>query len=134
MKKLLIIVLALFAVSCSTDQVANNTDQNQEQVNVVETTNQTSKEEATTDENEETTADELPVFNAESLSQYNGEDGMKAYVAVDGIVYDVTDVAAWQSPHAGQFKPGKDYSEEIKSSPHGKKNLEGLEVVGTYEE
>jgi len=134
MKKLLIIVLAIFAVSCSPDQVVDNAEQ--EQVNVVETTNQTSveNEEATSDENEEATSDELPVFNAESLSQYNGEDDMKAYVAVDGLVYDVTDVPAWQSPHAGRLKPGKDYSEEIKSSPHGKKNLEGLEVVGTYEE
>jgi predicted heme/steroid binding protein len=78
--------------------------------------------------------DEIMVFDAESLAKYNGKDGMRAYVAVDGLVYDVTDVAAWQSPHAGRFEPGKDYSEEIKQSPHGKKNLEGLEIVGEYEE
>lgn len=74
------------------------------------------------------------VFDAESLAEFNGKDDQPAYVAVDGIVYDVTDVKAWQSPHAGQFEPGKDYSKEILESPHGKKNLEGLTIVGRYEE
>ena len=74
------------------------------------------------------------VFDAEMLATYNGKDGQPAYVAVDGIVYDVTDVKAWQSPHAGKFEPGKDYSVEIGSSPHGKNKLKGLTKVGTYEE
>lgn len=77
--------------------------------------------------------EDLEVFNKMSLAAFNG-DGTKAYVAVDGLVYDVTDVKAWQSPHADRLEPGKDYSKEIKQSPHGKKNLEGLEVIGTYEE
>lgn len=78
--------------------------------------------------------DSLPVFNAETLKEYNGENGQRAYVAVDGIVYDVTDVPEWQSPHGNGYTPGFDYSEEIKLSPHGKSKLNSLEIVGAYEE
>ncbi len=33
----------------------------------------------------------------EEFKQYDGKDGHKAYVAVDGTVYDVTGVEAWQN-------------------------------------
>lgn len=72
------------------------------------------------------------VFDKEMLSKYNGQNRMKAYVAVDGIVYDVSDVKAWKGLHQGKYEPGYDYSEIIRQSPHGLKNLEGLPIVGTY--
>lgn len=130
MSKLLIIVLALFAVSCSTNEAIENSASE----TMENETEAVMNVEETEEDAQETASEDMTVFNAESLAKYNGEDGMKAYVAVDGLVYDVTDVAAWQTPHAGRLKPGKDYSNEIKQSPHGKKNLEGLEVVGTYED
>ena len=34
-------------------------------------------------------------FNQTELAKYNGQNGQPAYVAVDGVVYDVTGVAAW---------------------------------------
>ena len=34
-------------------------------------------------------------FNQTELAKYNGQGGQPAYVAVDGVVYDVTGVAAW---------------------------------------
>jgi len=34
-------------------------------------------------------------FNQAELAKYNGQAGQPAYVAVDGVVYDVTGVAAW---------------------------------------
>ena len=34
-------------------------------------------------------------FTLEELAKYNGKDGNPAYVAVNGIVYDVTNNAAW---------------------------------------
>lgn len=56
---------------------------------------------------------------------------MPAYVAVDGVVYDVTDNAAWAGgEHVDEFPAGNDYTEEILSSPHGESLLEGLPVVG----
>lgn len=84
-------------------------------------------------EDDETIGEEM-VFDQASLASYNGKDGMPAYVAVDGVVYDVSDVESWQGAHRNQFEPGKDYSELITKSPHGKKVLDDLPVVGTYQE
>lgn len=36
------------------------------------------------------------IFTLEELKNYDGKEGRKAYIAVDGVVYDVTNVAAWQ--------------------------------------
>lgn len=131
MKKSLLvigIVLSLSLVSCGkSENNMNEVLHNKAE----ETINQTTEERSMIEDKIDT---EKTVFNKETLAKYNGKDGMPGYVAVDGIVYDITDVAAWQSPHAGQFEPGKDFSDEIRQSPHGLKNLENLKVVGIYEE
>ena len=36
-------------------------------------------------------------FDLTQLAQYDGQDGRPAYVAIDGIVYDVTAVPAWKA-------------------------------------
>lgn len=71
-------------------------------------------------------------FTLEELAKYNGKDGNRAYVAVDGIVYDVTDVKEWAGgSHWGKFQAGNDLTDAIKSqSPHGVAKLEGIPVVG----
>ena len=71
------------------------------------------------------------VFTLEELSQYDGKDGNPAYVAVDGVVYDVSDKPLWAGgEHQSRVSAGKDLSEEINSSPHGKSKLNDLPVVG----
>jgi predicted heme/steroid binding protein len=67
------------------------------------------------------------------LSNFNGKNGNPAYIAVDGIVYDVTNHPAWASgDHRGRFEPGKDYSEEIRTIPrHGTTKLDDVPSVGT---
>lgn len=74
------------------------------------------------------------VFTKEMLAEYNGENGQPAYIAIEGVVYDVSDVAAWNGGHQGQYLPGKDYSNVITGASHGKGVLKDLPVVGTYEE
>ncbi len=34
-------------------------------------------------------------FTLEELKQFNGQNGQPAYVAVDGVVYDVSNVGPW---------------------------------------
>ena len=81
-------------------------------------------------------AEEMRTFTLEELSQYNGKDGQPAYVAVDGVVYDVTNVEAWKDgEHKLGLTAGNELTEEItKQSPHGLKVLEGLPKVGEFVE
>jgi len=71
------------------------------------------------------------VFTLDELSQYDGKDGNPAYVAVDGVVYDLTNSAAWRNGKHNGFNAGQDLTDEIKNiSPHGVRNLEGIPIVG----
>ncbi len=66
----------------------------------------------------------------EELKKYNGEDGNPAYVAIDGIIYDVTDVDPWKGgKHHGNVA-GKDLSEVIGHAPHKHSVLAKLNEVG----
>ena len=67
----------------------------------------------------------------DELKQFDGKNGNPAYVAVDGIIYDVSNVAKWKNGDHNGYTAGKDLTDIIKNkSPHGVKNLEGLPVVG----
>lgn len=70
-------------------------------------------------------------FTIEELKTYNGQNGNPAYVAVDGVVYDVTHANGWRNgKHRGGATAGNDLSQEINKSPHGKDVLKDLPVVG----
>ncbi|KRM59513.1 cytochrome b5 domain-containing protein [Secundilactobacillus malefermentans] len=69
-------------------------------------------------------------FTKEELSQFDGKDGHKAYVAIDGLVYDLTEIGAWENGKHHGLTAGKDLSEEITKAPHGKSVLSKLTVVG----
>ena len=74
---------------------------------------------------------EIVELTLEELSEYDGKDGRRAYVAVDGVIYDVTDVAAWQNGMHNGVTGGKDLTDEIMNqSPHGTSTLSKAEEVG----
>ncbi len=77
----------------------------------------------------------LKVFTLDELAQFDGKNGNPAYVAVDGKVYDVTDVPQWNGgSHAGgSLAAGMDQTDAIGRSPHGARVLDSLTVVGTLE-
>ncbi|MDW3023451.1 cytochrome b5 domain-containing protein [Ligilactobacillus salivarius] len=70
------------------------------------------------------------IFTLDELKNYDGKEGRKAYIAVDGVVYDVTNVAAWQGGTHHGNNAGNDVSDRIVKAPHGKSILEKLEIVG----
>ena len=70
-------------------------------------------------------------FTLEELSQYDGKDGVEAYIAIDGVVYNVTDADGWiEGEHEG-YSAGQDLTAAFESSPHKDAILNGLEIMGT---
>ncbi len=71
------------------------------------------------------------VFTLEELAKFDGKEGRPAYVAINGIVYDVTGVKAWAKGEHGNGKPGTDITPLITTkSPHGDKVTKNLKAVG----
>ena len=64
----------------------------------------------------------------EELAGFDGLEDRRAYIAVDGIIYDVTDIAQWKE---GRYQAGQDYSQEIRNeAPHGTGMLSRAVKVG----
>ena len=79
-----------------------------------------------------TTEDTLPVFTLEALAAFNGQNGQRGYIAVDGVIYDVTTVFP-NGIHQGSHLAGTDATQAFDSSPHARSILTGLKIVGTLE-
>ena len=71
-------------------------------------------------------------FTPEELANYDGMNGSAAYVAVNGVVYDVSNVKQWRTGRHEGNVAGIDLTDIIQQSPHGTSILDGLPVVGTY--
>lgn len=71
----------------------------------------------------------------EELAVNNGREGGKAFVAVNGTVYDFTDSKLWKNgEHEAAHQAGQDLTEELKSAPHVRAVIERFPVVGTLED
>ena len=67
----------------------------------------------------------------EELSKYDGRNGQSAYVAVSGVIYDVSSSQHWQGGnHEGAHQAGRDLTEELKSAPHVRTLIERFPVIG----
>lgn len=76
--------------------------------------------------------EEMIELTLEELAFFDGQDGRKAYIAVDGFIYDVTNDPNWRDGnHQGLYQAGQDLSDEILSSPHGKSFLSRVPKIGT---
>ena len=47
-------------------------------------------------------------FTRDELRKYNGQNGAAAYIAIDGIVYDVTHSPAWKNGIHHGYQAGYD--------------------------
>lgn len=107
----LIILAILLSVGCG---VKNNNAVNEEnnEVNNVE--------------NNETEI----TMTIEELSEYDGKNDKPAYIAVDGIIYDVTAVSQWAGGMHNGFTAGNEVTEELENAPHSITKLDGVTIVG----
>ncbi|MCD6518495.1 MAG: cytochrome B5 [Anaerolineae bacterium] len=70
-------------------------------------------------------------FSKEELRHYNGLDGMPAYVAYQGKVYDVSGSFLWQQGlHQATHAAGSDLTAALKQAPHGAELLLRFPIVG----
>lgn len=79
---------------------------------------------------ETATDSQLPIFTAKTLKEYNGLNGQSAYVAVDGLVYDLSQVFQ-NGKHYG-YSAGQELSVPFYSH-HIKSALEKFTIVGQFE-
>lgn len=80
-------------------------------------------------------AEEAPerVFTAEELSHYDGVEGRPAYVAYNGLVYDVSESPEFpEGDHYG-YMAGEDHTDIMDEAPHEDDVLEQFPVIGRFE-
>lgn len=70
------------------------------------------------------------LFTVEELSRYDGKNGNPAYTAVNGLVYDVTNNAAWAAATHFGLIAGKDLTGAFASCHAGQPVLNKLKAVG----
>lgn len=70
-------------------------------------------------------------FTIQELTNYDGKNGRPAYVAVNGLIYDVTNNRAWAAATHFALTAGKDYTKEFASCHAGQQSiLATLPIVG----
>lgn len=72
----------------------------------------------------------------EEVAKHTGRDGSSCWVVVDDTVYEISGFMQWadgvHSPSGGKARCGKDLSDVINESPHGKSKLKYLKEVGLF--
>lgn len=71
------------------------------------------------------------VFTPEELLKYDGQNGNPAYIAISGIVYDVTNDRHWKNGKHHDFSAGKDLTADF---PHKTSILAKVPIVGKLSE
>jgi predicted heme/steroid binding protein len=123
----LLILSTLFLISCSS--------QPSDSVTPNEVTADNPDNDTSSDNNSSNDPSSEQVFTLEELSAFNGKDGNAAYIAVSGIVYDVTNSSKWKDGSHNGFEAGQDLTDAIiNQSPHGIRTLDHMPIVGTLSE
>ncbi len=78
---------------------------------------------------------EMRVFTLEELAYYDGTDGKPAYVAVNGVVYDMSSKAPWAGGMHFGLNAGRDLTQEFRGCHLGSSAiLNSLVRVGVMAE
>jgi predicted heme/steroid binding protein len=70
------------------------------------------------------------VFTLSELAQYDGTKGNPAYVAVNGIVYDVSDISTWSGGTHYGIAAGKDLTTQFETCHGVPSKVSKLPIVG----
>ena len=96
---------------------------------MVEETEEPAEEAAEEDSQDEN--EDLPAINQEELAEFDGQDGRKAYIGVNDVIYDVTDQEL-KDGYYGDYKVGVNtlYNSLLLGEDE---SLKDLPVVGSFE-
>ncbi|GCC50841.1 cytochrome b5 [Chryseotalea sanaruensis] len=73
---------------------------------------------------------ELPEYTKSQLALRNGQDKPAIWVALNGLIYDVTISRLWRNGKHYEHWAGQDLTDELKDAPHTEKVFEKFVVIG----
>ncbi|WP_276364504.1 cytochrome b5 domain-containing protein [Daejeonella sp. H1SJ63] len=73
---------------------------------------------------------ELPEYSRSFLALRNGQDKPQIWVALNGIIYDVTESRLWKNGKHYEHWAGQDLTDELKDAPHTEQVFAKFEAVG----
>jgi predicted heme/steroid binding protein len=74
--------------------------------------------------------DNLPEYTLMQLALRNGQDKPEIWVALHGLIYDVTRSRLWKSGKHYEHWAGQDLTGELQDAPHTEKVFDKFTVVG----
>ena len=79
---------------------------------------------------ENTIAKELPLYTRAQLALRNGQDKPQIWVALHGVIYEVTESRLWRNGKHYEHWAGQDLTDELKDAPHTEKVFDKFKPVG----
>ncbi|MBL0741484.1 cytochrome b5 domain-containing protein [Chryseolinea lacunae] len=74
--------------------------------------------------------DNLPEYTRSYLALRNGQDKPEVWVALNGLIYDVTRSRLWLRGKHYEHWAGQDLTDELKDAPHTAQVFDKFVVVG----
>jgi len=76
----------------------------------------------------------LPEYSRSYLALRNGQDKPEIWVALNGIIYDVSESRLWKNGKHYEHWAGQDLTDELKDAPHTETVFSKFRVVGRLTE
>jgi predicted heme/steroid binding protein len=73
---------------------------------------------------------DLPLITRAQLALRNGQDKPEVWIALNGIVYDVTSSRLWRNGKHYEHWAGQDLTEELKDAPHNANVFDKFRPIG----
>ncbi|UBM58828.1 cytochrome b5 [Marinilongibacter aquaticus] len=77
--------------------------------------------------------DALPIIKRNQLALRNGQDKPEIWVALNGIVFDVSASRLWRNGKHYEHWAGQDLTDELGDAPHTEKVFEKFKAIGVLE-
>lgn len=73
---------------------------------------------------------DLPTYTKNQLALRNGQDKPEIWVALHGLIYNVTDSRLWRNGKHYEHWAGQDLTDELKDAPHTEAVFEKSTPIG----